>query len=86
MLRVARIVLALLSIFVITLVLVTPDPTDDVPGVLPPLHPNKAHKLAVCPLPLPARQSAVFLLAAPVSSAQSLPASELLDLVCVSRC
>jgi hypothetical protein len=86
MLRVARIALALISIFVITLVLVTPDPTDDVPGVLPPLHPNKAHKLAVCHIPLPVWQSALVLLTVPASSTQSLPTSELLDLVCVSRC
>ena len=88
MMRGARIVLVVLVIFSIAYVLITPDPTDDVDGVLRPNHQAKAQRLVG--LSLPQFQVLViiaFLLSLPSTrSAQRLTTSELLDLVCVCRC
>lgn len=86
MLRAAQIVLALLAAFAIALVLVTPDPTDDVPGILNGNHLDKIQKLAVCSINLPAQQCLMFRLPAPSNSHHRLTTSELFDLVCVYRC
>ena len=45
MLRWARVALALVVIFTVAYILITPDPTDDVDGVLQPNHPALAHKI-----------------------------------------
>src|SRR5215472_16873662 len=45
--RPVRVALVLLAVFSITYVLATPDPTDDVTGVLRPSHLGKVQKLAV---------------------------------------
>ena len=82
MLRPLRIGLALLAIFAIAFVLITPDPDDDVPGILKPSHLGKSLRLAVSSIDPPAVQSAMVLLPTPLSSTQQLSASELLDLVC----
>ena len=88
MMRGARIVLVALVIFSIAYVLITPDPADDVDGVLRPNHQTKAQRLVG--LSLPQFQVLViiaFLLSMPSTrSAQRLTTSELLDLVCVCRC
>lgn len=45
MMRYARVALALIVVFSISYVLITPDPTDDVYGVLRPNHPAMAPRL-----------------------------------------
>ena len=85
MMRGARIVLAVVAIFSIAYVLITPDLTDDVDGVLRPNNQAKAQRLVSLSLPqLQILVIVVFLLS--MSSAQRLTTSELLDLVCVCRC
>jgi hypothetical protein len=79
--------LAVVAIFSIAFVLITPDPTDDVDGVLRPNHTAKAQRIVSLALP----QSSIFvvvpfLLSMPRSATQRLTTSELLDLVCVCRC
>jgi hypothetical protein len=86
MLRAARILLALISIFAIAFVLATPDPTDDVPGILRPSHLDKGHKTAASFVQQPPQQGVIFRLPAPPSSTQRLATSELFDLACVYRC
>lgn len=72
-------------IFAIAYVLITPDLTDDVDGVLRPNHQAKAQRLVILSLPqLQVLVIVVFFLS--MSSAQRLTTSELLDLVCVCRC
>jgi hypothetical protein len=87
MMRGARIVLAVVVIFSVAYVLMTPDPTDDVDGVLPN-HQAKAQRLVSLSLPqLQVLFIVAFLLSMPSTrSAQRLTTSELLDLVCVCRC
>jgi hypothetical protein len=85
--RGARVALAVVAIFSIAYVLITPDLTDDVEGVLRPNHTAKAQTVVSLPLP----QSPILvivpsLLSAPRSATQRLTTSQLLDLVCVCRC
>jgi hypothetical protein len=87
MIRGARVALAVVAIFSIAFVLITPDPTDDVAGVLRPNHTAKAQTIVSLALP----QSAIlvivpFLLPIRRTATQRLTTSELLDLVCVCRC
>ena len=88
MMRGARIVLVVLVIFSIAYVLITPDPTDDVDGILRPNHQAKVQRLvSLSLLQLPVLAIVAFLLSMPsTKSAQRLNVSELLDLVCVCRC
>ena len=84
--RPALVVLALLATFSITYVLATPDPTDDVAGVLRPSHFGKAQVLAACVvLPL-APQIAIFRLSTPAFSKQRSTTLDLVDLFCTYRC
>jgi hypothetical protein len=87
MTRGARAALAVVAIFSIAFVLITPDPTDDVDGVLRPNHTATAQTIVSLALP----QSTIlvfvpFLLPIRPSATQRLTTSELLDLVCVCRC
>ena len=87
MMRGARVVIALVAIFSIAYVLISPDLTDDVDGVLRSNHSAKAQRLASLSVTQPQILVIVgFLLSKPPSSPQRLTASELLDLVCVCRC
>ena len=87
MMRGARIALAVIAIFSIAYVLITPDPTDDVDGVLRPHHTAKAQRIVSLPLAQsPILVVASFLLPIRPSGVQRLATSELLDLVCVCRC
>jgi hypothetical protein len=88
MMRGARIVLAVVVIFSIAYVLITPDLTDDVDGILRPNHQAKAQRLVSLSLSqLQVLVIVAFLLSIPSTrSAQRLTTSELLDLVCVCRC
>ena len=58
--RPAQVAFILLAIFAITYVLVTPDPTDDVSGVLRVNHIGKVQELAVYVPPLLAPQIAIL--------------------------
>ena len=87
MIRGARVALVLVAIFSFTFVLITPDPTDDVDGVLRRNHTATAQRIVSLALP----QSAILVfvpLLLPIrpSATQRLTRSELLDLVCVCRC
>ena len=87
MMRGARVALAVVVIFSIAYVLITPDPTDDVEGVLRPSDWAKAQRIVSLPLPLsPALVIVRFLSSIPPSAIQRLTTSELLDLVCICRC
>ena len=84
--RGARIALVVVAIFSIAYVLITPDPTDDVDGVLRPHHSAKAQIIASLPLAKsPILEVASFLLPIRPSGAQRLATSELLELMCVCR-
>ena len=78
----------MIVIFAIAYVLITPDPTDDVEGILRQNHQAKVQKLVSLSLPqLQVFVIVVFLLSmSSTRSAQRLTSSELLDLVCVCRC
>jgi len=87
MMRWARVALALVVIFTIAYVLITPDPTDDVDGVLQPNHPALAHKIPAVSLweswtPV----IALFHSVLPPGSARELLTLELLDFISVCRC
>jgi hypothetical protein len=87
MMRAARVALIVVAIFSLVYVLITPDPTDDVDGILRLNHSAKAQRIVSLPLP----QSPILvivpsLLSMPRSATQRLTRSELLDLVCVCRC
>ena len=86
MLRAARIALALLSIFAIAYVLATPDPTDDVTGVLRPNHLGKAQGLDPHFVQPPTPNSVILPLLVPGSPTQRLTTFELVDLLCAYRC
>lgn len=86
MFRTAQIALVFLCVFAIALVLITPDPTDDVPGILNGSHPDKIQKLAVCFINPPAQQCLIFQLPAPQNSRHQLSTLELFDFACVYRC
>jgi len=87
MMRGARVALVVVVIFSIAYVLISPDLTDDVNGVLRPNHPAKAQRLVSLSLPQsPILVIVTFLLSMPPGSTQRLITLELLDLVCVYRC
>lgn len=82
-----RTALVLIVVFAIAYVLVTPDPTDDVDGILQPNHLSKAHTLTVVSV----SQSQILITVALRSFAipafvPRLNTWELLDLACVYRC
>ena len=87
MMRVASVVLVVVAVLSIAYVLISPDPTDDVDGVLRPHHSAKAQRIVSLPLPQsPILAVAPVLLPMRPMGAQRLITSELLDLVCVCRC
>ncbi len=87
MMRCARVALALVVIFSIAYILITPDLTDDVDGVLRLNHPGVAQRLF--PVSLWEFQVPVivlFHLFTLPTCARHLAALELLDLISVCRC
>lgn len=87
MIRGARAALAVVAILSCAFVLITPDPTDDVDGVLRPNH--RATAKTIVSLALPQSAILVFVpLLLPIRprATQRLTTSELLDVVCVCRC
>lgn len=87
MFRPVLVALALLAVFSILYVLATPDPTDDVNGVLhQPSHFSKGQKLAVCIVLQLAPQIVRFRLSTLSCSDQRSTTLELVDLFCTYRC
>lgn len=87
MTRGTRAALAVVAIFSIAYVLISPDPTDDVDGVLGLNHSAKAQAIVSLALPQsPILVIVTSLLSTPRNATQGLLTSELLDLVCVCRC
>jgi hypothetical protein len=87
MMRFARVALAVVAIFSIAYVLITPDPTDDVPGALRWNHPAMEQRLFAVSL----LQSWILVIVllhffTSPTSTRHLAALELLDLISVSRC
>jgi hypothetical protein len=84
----ARVALALVVIFSIAYVLITPDPTDDVYGVLQPNHPTAEQKvLAVSLWEFPISLTVLLqLLSLPAEFTHHFFAFELLDVISVWRC
>jgi hypothetical protein len=87
MMRGARVALAVVAIFSIAYVLISPDLTDDVDGILRPDHTANAQTIVSLSLP----QSPILvivssLLSMPGSDTQRLTTTQLLDLICVCRC
>ena len=86
MMRGARDALVVVAIFSIAFVLITPDPTDDVAGVLRLNHTAKAQTIVSLALPRsPILVVVPMLLSMSPSATQRLTTSELRDLVCVCR-
>jgi len=87
MMQWARVALALVVIFSIAYVLVTPDPTDDVYGVVRPNHPDIAHKvLAVSLWAFQIPVTVPFHLFLLPDRTRHLASFELLDVISVCRC
>jgi len=87
MMRAARFVIIAVAIFSIAYVLISPDLTDDVNGVLRSNHPAKAQRLVAVSLQHSQISVIVlFRLFTPPICTRRLASSELLDLVCVCRC
>jgi len=87
MMRAARFVIIAVAIFSIAYVLISPDLTDDVDGVLRSNHPVKAQRLVAVSFqhsPIPV--IVLFRLFTPPTCTRRLASSELLHLVCVCRC
>ena len=87
MMRCLRVALALAVIFSIAYVLITPDPTDDVCGVLRTNHPDIAHKMLAVSL-WQSQNPVVVLLRLLVLPGRTrhLASFELLDVISVCRC
>jgi hypothetical protein len=88
MIRVLQIVVALAMVFSIAYVLITPDPTDDVEGILlSSNHPLTVHRLIGVSVPQFQMLTIVLACLSTVPAFnQCLNTSELLDLTCVYRC
>jgi len=86
MVRAVRIAMALACAFSIAYVLITPDPTDDVTGILRPGL-AKAQKLALSFAQLPAQPTVMLRLFSGLPGpAQRLTTSEIAALFCIYRC
>jgi len=88
MMKWARVALALVVVFTIAYVLITPDPTDDVYGVLPPNHPALAQKVPAVSLWEFQVPIAVIILVFTLPGTFTRPFAdfELLDIISVCRC
>jgi hypothetical protein len=86
MMRGVRVALVVVAIFSIAYVLISPDPTDDVNGILRPNHSAKAQRITSLPVPESPILVVVPFLLSMHPSATRLTTSELLNLVCVCRC
>ena len=83
----AKIVLVLVAILSITYVLITPDLTDDVAGILRPNHTPKAKRIvSVSVTKTPIAAVVPSLLSTPRNTTERLSTSAVFDLTCVNRC
>ncbi len=83
----ARVALALVVAFTIAYVLITPDTSDDVAGILQRNHPASAHRmLAVSLWEFQTPVSGLLHLFTFTDRSQHLATSELLDVISVCRC
>ena len=87
MMRVLQIVVVFAVVLSVAYVLITPDPTDDIEGILQSSHPLTAHR--VIGVSVPHFQMLTIVLA-PLPKVPTfikcVTTSELLDLTCVYRC
>jgi hypothetical protein len=82
-----RIALALMVAFTIAYILITPDPTDDVYGILQQNHPALAHRmLAVSLWEFKVPMTVLLHLFTFTDRGQHLATFELLDVISVCRC
>jgi hypothetical protein len=87
MMRWTRVALALLAAFTIAYILITPDPTDDVDGILQQNHLASANRmLAVSLWEFQTPVSALLHLFTFTDRGQHLATFELLDVISVCRC
>ena len=85
--RSIRVALALAAVFSISFVLITPDPTDDVSGVLQANHAAQAQRLlGVSAWEFAAPVVVSFHFLALSRCSRHLPCFELLDVISVWRC
>jgi hypothetical protein len=85
--RSARVALALLLIFTIAYILITPDPTDDVDGVLGPNHPELSQRtLAASLWEFHSQMPVQFRSFTLPDRSRHLAEFELLDIISVCRC
>jgi hypothetical protein len=75
-----KLVLGLLIVLSITTILISPDPNDDILGVLHQQHVLTAQPTFVALLPV---SVSIVALAVPDESAEPLVSTNLLDLVCI---
>jgi hypothetical protein len=86
-LRWAQVALALLVAFTIAYILITPDTTDDVDGILQQNHPTSANRmLAVSLWEFQTPVSVLLHLFTFTDRSQHLATFELLDIISVCRC
>ncbi len=79
--------LVLVAILSIAYVLITPDVTDDVAGILRPNHTAKAKRIVSVSVAQTAIAAVVpMVLSTPRSATERLSTSAVFDLTCVSRC
>ena len=87
MMRMLQIVVILVVVLSVAYVLITPDPSDDVEGILVSNHPLTAHTLIGVSVP---HIQMLTIVVAPLSRVPTfikcVTTSELLDLTCVYRC
>ena len=87
MMRMLQIVLILAVVFSLAYVLITPDPTDDVEGILVSNHPLTAPRVLAAAIPHFQMLTMVLARLSTVPTiTKSLTTPELLDLTCVYRC
>jgi hypothetical protein len=87
MMQWAKVALALLVAFTIAYILITPDPTDDVDGVLRPSHPTFAQRMLAVSLWEFQAPVAVLFRSFPLPDrSRRLATFELLDVISVCRC
>jgi hypothetical protein len=87
MMRWARVALALIVAFTIAYILITPDPTDDVDGVLRPSHPAFAQRMLAVSLWEFQTPVTILFHSFPLPDrTRHLAAFELLDVISVCRC
>ena len=86
MVRAAQIALVFACAFAIAMVLITPDPTDDVPGVMSGSHLDKIQKRALFAISPLAYHCLIYQSQARPNSREAPSSFRLFGLDCVYRC